>query len=281
MEEIRARLRAGEVSTAGHSSLRFAALVAGGMAIGFVALWFSLRVHPLPPSASIPTWDDVQAAIAAGMPSPSHRPDPAVQSGPPAISSYQGKSAAEVGKLADQVCFQRAQQRYPHWSKTPRLLNKSFDDFTLDSMDHYNEVLRCLLTEGLARYCSARERRMVSAEIATYFRGIAYGNHDLERWRQQLQSGKIDPRFAEVQERLGEPIGSVDPDYLQKAMKDELVYDLSVLDAIEARLRDGLLTKAERDHFTPAAPQWIRDRFARVEPPKSDCPDQPWWAFWR
>ena len=122
---------------------------------------------------------------------------------------------------------------------------------------------------------------MVSAEIATYFRGIAYGNRDLERWRQQLQSGKVDPRFAEVQERLGEPIGSVDPDYLRKAMKAELVYDLSVLDAIEARLRDGLLTKAERDHFTPAAPQWIRDRFARVEPPKSDCPDQPWWAFWR
>jgi hypothetical protein len=277
IQEIRARMRGsrGPAAAAGRMLL-FAAC---GVALFGIGFWLMPRFYPLKPSPSLPTWDDVQASIAKGQPTPSYRPDPEVQSRPPVVAAYQGKSAGEVGKVADEVCFQRAHQRFPHWSKTPRLTTKELNDFHLDDMDHFNELLRCLLVEGLPRYCSARERRMVSSEVAMYFRVIAQGNKGLDRWRQQLQSPMVNPSFARVQEQLG-TIG-IDPDYLQKAKNAEFVYDSGVLNAIEARLRDGLLTKAERDHFTPVAPQQIRERFARVEPRKSVCPDEPWWAFWR
>ena len=54
-----------------------------------------------------------------------------------------------------------------------------------------------------------------------------------------------------------------------------------IIAAIEARLRDGLLTKVNRDEFAAAVPQPLRQRLAGIEPPKSACPEQLWWAFWR
>jgi hypothetical protein len=276
IHEIRAQLRRGRgPAAAAGRMLWFAACGAGLLVLG---VWLMPLFFPLQSSPSLPTWSDVQASIANGQPTPHYRPDPAVQSRPPVKASYEGKSASEVGKVADEVCFQRAHQRFPHWSKTPRLTTKELSDFHLDDMDHFNELMRCLLVEGLPRYCSASERRMVSAEVAMYFRVIAQGNRALERWRQRLQSPMVNPSFARVQEQLGTT--GIDPDYLKKAKDAEFVYDSGVLNAIEARLRDGLLTKAERDHFAPLAPQQIRERFARVEPRKSACPDEPWWAFW-
>jgi hypothetical protein len=54
-----------------------------------------------------------------------------------------------------------------------------------------------------------------------------------------------------------------------------------VIAAIEMRLREGLLTVAERDRIAAAAPASIRLRFSGIKPAKSPCPEQPWWAFWR
>jgi hypothetical protein len=213
-----------------------------------------------------------------GPADPHHRPDPAIQARPPVVASYQGKSAKEVGKIADEICFQRAHARYPHWNKTPRLSNKELQDFQFHSMDHFNELLQCLLTEGLARYCSARERRQMAVEVRMYFSIIAYGNRDLDRWRERLLSGIVDPEFKKVQEALGTT--GIDADYLQKAKQADFVYDSAVLNAIEARLRDGLLTKVELEHFEKAASQQIRARFERIAPRKSTCPVEPWWAFW-
>jgi hypothetical protein len=147
-------------------------------------------------------------------------------------------------------------------------------------MDHFNELLHCLLTEGLQRYCSGRERRQMAVEVKTYFRAVAYGNRDLDRWRQRLQSQTPDPAFKKVLEHLGETDSGVDPDYLRKAKQAEFVYDSAVLNAVEARLRDGLFTTSERDYFAKSAPQQIRERFERIVPSKSTCPDEPWWAFW-
>ena len=204
-------------------------------------------------------------------------PGPAIQARPPVKAAYEGKSAKEIGAIADEVCFQRTHARYPHWSKTPRLTTKELQDFTVSEMDHFDELLRCLLTEAPQRYCSSGQRRMIAAEIGMYFRGVAYGNRALDRLRNPIPTGKTNPNFAEVQAQL--TISHADPEFLRKLKKAELVHDLG--DAIEARLRDGLLTKAELDSFAAAAPQAIRDRFAKTVPGKSNCPDEPWWAFWR
>jgi hypothetical protein len=57
--------------------------------------------------------------------------------------------------------------------------------------------------------------------------------------------------------------------------------DYRCIAAIEYRLRDGLLTKANRDEIAAAAAPQLRGRFTRIDPPKSARPDEPWWAFWR
>jgi len=226
----------------------------------------------LEPSALISTFGDVRASIAKGQPTPTDRPDPAK-------ASYEGKSAKETGAIADEVCLQHTDARYPHGSKTQRLTTKELRDFTLSEMDHFDELMRCLLTEAPQRYCSANQRRMIAAEIAMYFRGIAYGNRALDRLRNPIPPGKTNPTFMEVQAQLA--ISRAGREFQQKLKRAELVYDQGVLNAIEWRLRDGLLTKAEVDIFAPEAPQAIRERFARVQPGKPTCPVEPWWAFRR
>ena len=76
----------------------------------------------------------------------------------------------------------------------------------------------------------------------------------------------------------------LDPDYIKTQFKEQssdIEPSRSVITAIEYRLRDGLLTKANRDDIAAAAPPAIRERLTRIEPPKSSCPEEPWWAFWR
>lgn len=286
IQDMREQLRRSQRGAAA-TCLRMLLFTACGVAMFGVGFWLVPRIYPvkqevrlvpLQPSPSIPTWDDVQAAIAKGQPTPRYRPDPAIEARLRVVASYQGKSAKEVGKIADEVCFQRAHAHYPHWNKTPRLSNKELEDFEFHSMDHFNELLHCLLTEGLQRYCSGRERRQMAVEVKTYFRAVAYGNRDLDRWRQQLTSGPVNPEFKKIQEALGET--GIDPEYLKKAKEAEFVFDSAVLNAIEARLRDGLFTTAERDYFAKSAPQQIRERFERIVPRKSTCPEEPWWAFW-
>src|SRR5262245_574852 len=117
-------------------------------AAGRMLLWAVCGVAVFGVGFWLMTWDDVRTAIAKGQ--------PAIEARPRVVASYQGKSAKEVGKIADEVCFQRAHAHYPHWNKTPRLSNTELEDFEVQSMDHFNELLHCLLTEGLQRYCSGR-----------------------------------------------------------------------------------------------------------------------------
>jgi hypothetical protein len=82
-------------------------------------------------------------------------------------------------------------------------------------------------------------------------------------------------QYEEVMREMG---GADKATQLQRAIVN---FDQTVVAAIEYRLRDGLLTKANRDEIAEAAPPPVRDRLARIDPPKSNCPEQPWWAFWR
>jgi hypothetical protein len=171
------------------------------------------------------------------------------------VVSYQGKSASEIGEIADQVCARRTHERYPYDYPEPRMSNKAFT--SVAAMNHYNALMHCLLTEGALRYCSAPERRMIVGEIARYFSLIAHHNRDYERWIVSGRDGYTRPLLASA------------------------VYpDPPVVGAIVSRLREGLLTKADRDQIIAAAPE-LRDRLVSIAPPKPSCPDEPWWAFWR
>jgi hypothetical protein len=57
--------------------------------------------------------------------------------------------------------------------------------------------------------------------------------------------------------------------------------DPRVMAAIEARLRDGLLTRSEFDQMKTVMPARLRERLATVPFGASPCPAPPWWAFWR
>jgi hypothetical protein len=122
---------------------------------------------------------------------------------------------------------------------------------------------------------------MIVDETVMYFRGIDYFNRTIER----LLAEALDPAaprtpgerlFAQAQRELGG-----NDDYIRQLRQTRLDPDPPVVAAIEARLRDGLLTTASRDKIAAAAPPGTRDRFARIDPPKSKCPAEPWWAFWR
>ena len=171
------------------------------------------------------------------------------------VANYQGKSAAAIGEIADQVCAQRTHERYPYDNTEPRMSDEAFS--SVAAMNHYNALMHCLLTEGTLRYCSAPERRMIVGEIDRYFSLIARHNRAYELWIVNGRRNSSRPSLA----------FAVNP-------------DPPVVGAIVSRLREGLLTKVDRDQIIAAASE-LRDRLVSIEPPKSNCPDEPWWAFWR
>lgn len=197
-----------------------------------------------------------RSMLPAALPSPAPRLGEAAK--------YAGKTADEVGKIADDVCFQYAQSQQPHWSKGPRLSAEKVGDFVnRESMAHVNEQLHCLLTEAPARYCSANQRRMITAEITMYFRGIEFANRSLAAARAATAPSSKDVATD------AQPLSlQVEPD-------PRVVAD------VEGLIRAGYVTKVQRDDIGATVPKPIRDRFARVVAMNSPCPQQPWWAIWR
>jgi hypothetical protein len=296
IHELREKLRSGQGSApsgGGWFGLLVLVVAASGIAFGAVYFMPSLLAlvsytsvqtpSPVPTSPALPTFSEVQTSLKEFKPTestPSFLRFGEELPKPPArgvVANYEGKSAAEIGKVADQVCFNRAQTREPYWGTTPRLSTQSMANFRPEHMGHFNELLRCLLGEGTRRYCLGSERRMITAEIATYFRGIASRNQMAKAYfdenRPRMHAEQM---FEQIQrDHFGAPDKATQ---LQRALVE---VDQSVVAAIEYRLRDGLLTKANRDDIAAAAPPPIRERLMRIEPPKSACPEQPWWAFWR
>jgi hypothetical protein len=301
IDEIRAKLRGGESTAAPSTGGWFGLWVVVTCAIGFGAMFLGPRLLGLGSSTEVqtsakekeskptesPPLKEARPLDTTGLKEfkPSESTPSFLRFGeelpkPPArgvVANYDGKSAVDIGQIADQVCFNRAQTRDPYWGKTPRLSTQSLANFRPEHMTYFNELLRCLLTEGTRRYCVASERRMITAEIATYFRGIAFRNQAAKAYFDENRPRMHAERMYEKVQRdhFGAPDRATQ---LQRAVVD---VDQAVVAAIEYRLRDGLLTKANRDEIAAAAPPPVRDRLARIEPPKSSCPDEPWWAVWR
>ena len=179
---------------------------------------------------------------------------PAAEPGvrPPDGGRYAGKSPDEIAVLADEVCSLRGPAR--PGGKVPRLSDATADFLNPDGMKRINEQMHCLLTEGPMRYCSPAQQRMIVGELALYFHGIDQANR---------QFGAL--RGSETRKSVG----------------DEIAPEPRVIMALEARLRDGQLTTANRDMISGEAPRWVRDRLVKIEPHQSLCPAKPWWAVWR
>jgi hypothetical protein len=168
-------------------------------------------------------------------------------------SRYAGKNPDEVAIVADEVCAARVPARQP--GKAPRLGEAAADFLTPEGMKRVNEQMQCLLTEGPMRFCSPSQRRMIIGELALYFRGIETANR---------------------------AFGAIRGSEARKSVVEDVAPDPRVLIALEARLRDGQLTTANRDVLSSEAPRWVRDRLVKIEPRhQSLCPEKPWWAIWR
>ncbi len=277
IQDIRAQLRAEAGASSGPRSIVVPALagVAGCAALAGVVyyLFFVPVIVPLKPSAAEPTFRQVTGQTPAPAASAPQVGEARAPSAPQNAARYAGLSFRQTGKAADEVCFARAHTRFPHWSKTPRLTTKTLDEFAVDDMPHFNELMHCLLTEAPVRYCSSGQRSMIATEIAMYFRVLASGNKGLDQFRADMVSpsrpGKLDRQFG------------VDPAQMARINRLEYTAEPRVVAAIEARFADGTLGKSERDIIAAAAPAPLRQRFANVTLATPACAAQPWWAFWR
>jgi hypothetical protein len=252
-DRLRREIRKQVAPTPGNSHLTLLAFAIGASVLAFAL--FLLVPRFFPQSAALPTLKDVKTRIESKAPATMPpQGDPAANP-----ARYESKSPDAMGKIADQVCLQRTQARYPNWTKTPRLSAKALNDFRLDDMNAVNEITQCLITEAPERFCSSADRNMLSAEIVHYFLAVAHLKQVLEKIRSPSQS---DIRAA-------------------RPVVAELNPDPKVVAAIEARLNDGYLTTANRDQFIASVPSGVRERFARIKPREPACLERPWWAFWR
>lgn len=273
IHDIRAQLREARhqpvPAEGGRNGVTFWIVAASAVAVGFSVVLFTPRIYSVQRTAALPTFQETRDRIEAE----SKGEWPGMAPLPSNPARYVGKSADEMGKIADEVCFQRAHATQRHWSKTPRLTTKDSSDFaSADTMKHFDALMHCLITEAPARYCSARQRQMIAAEIASYFRGVDQANATTKKLIAEI---KVDPHFAATSAEMGHTPA------VQQLTSLKFTHDPKVLSGIEGLIRAGYLTAAERSSIGALAPAPIRDRLARVVANVSPCPKPPWWAVWK
>lgn len=272
LQDIRATLRESRHQPApvegGRGGVTFWVVAVCAVFVGFAVVLFTPRLYPMQRSAALPTFQETRDRIEAE--SRGELPTTALPASP---ERYAGRSADEMGKIADEVCFHRAHATQPHGSKSPRLSNKVASDFAdVDSMKHFDALMQCMTTEAPARFCAPRQRQMIAAEIASYFRGIDQANATI---RKVVAEMKADPRYAAVSAEVA------DTPAMQQLTSLKFTQDPKVLAGIEGLIRAGYLTSAERGSIGALAPPEIRDRLARIVANVSPCPKPPWWAMWK
>ena len=186
-------------------------------------------VDPSHPAAS--------AASAYAVP-----PAAALPAVAPVKPDYAGKSADEVGKIADAVCQQRlfnAPQR---------------------GQAAVEAKLHCFLSEGTARFCTGSQARKATADIINYFKGIEYTN------KAMVMAASMPFRSSSAENAQASTPLTPDP---------------RVADAIEGLMRAGYLNRGHREDIAANVPRAYKERFARVVGIKSPCPAPPWWAVWK
>jgi hypothetical protein len=248
------------------------AAVAG--AIAFAVVLLGPRFFTAQRTASLPAFQEAQrpASAEAVAPAPPALPQPApvqavpiqqpapapVQATPPAQQSrYANKTPEDVVRTADAVCEQRSQSvRMGGQPQRPAARNASArpqgaDEGGGHKITAADEKLHCFLTEAVSRFCAPNQKRKAAADAINYFKGIEYTNA-AAKMAAKVQGAAAVLNPAEI--------------------------DPGVVDALEALIRGGYLTKAQRDEVGASVPREIRDRLARVVANVAPCPKPPWWA---
>jgi hypothetical protein len=242
------------------------AVVAG--AVGFAIVLFAPRYFTAQRTAALPAFQDPahraspaesgQAPVpapeqsAAMQPAATQPVQPAAQDAPAPVSRYAGKTLEEIVRTSDAVCEHRSQVVRnggpPQRSAGKPVAEERASAHKVTAAD---EKLFCLLTEAPSRFCAPNQKRKATADIINYFKGIEYTNAAVQ------MAAKVQANAAGLSK------ATIDP---------------QVVDAIEALLRAGYLTKEYREDIAANVPREIKDRFARVVGSMPNCPKPPWWS---
>jgi len=258
------------------SGLAFWILAGVAGVVAFAIVLFTPRFFTTQRTAALPVFQDsANRAQPAESGQPSEQPAAAAQPAQPAapqpvqtaqpapapVSRYANKTPEEVVRMSDFACEHRSQavrngaqpQRPPAQARGAQGKPAADDPAGTHKVTAADEKLYCLLTEAPSRFCAPNQKRKATADIINYFKGIEYTNAAVQV-------------AAKVQ---------ANPAGLNKA-----TIDPQVVEAIEALMRAGYLTKDYREDIAASVPREIKDRLARVVGSTPNCPKPPWWSTW-
>ncbi len=185
VHDMRARIRdSGVEPEPSGNGLSFWIVTICAVAVGFTVVMFAPRLYTVQRTAALPDFRDAATRQAT---QPMHGPDAAALAAD--ATRYAGKSADEIGKIADLIC-------------APRQVTGPA------SVAVQSEQLHCLLTEGPARYCSAIQRSRITAAIINHFRVVEHAS--------VMSKIEVEPRVIAAVENL------IRAGYLLKPQRDDI-----------------------------------------------------------
>lgn len=170
IHDMRAQMREGRGSRpvaveGGGFKIPFGLVAVAAVAVGFLLVVFTPKIYSVQRTAALPVFKEARqepaapaAELAAAPPVAPAPPAAAVPAVAPVKSVYTGKSADEVGKIADAVC-ERQLVNAPQRGQAA-----------------VEAKLQCFLSEGTSRFCNGSQARKATADIINYFKGIEYTN---------------------------------------------------------------------------------------------------------
>ena len=213
LQDMRTRIRdAGFQPEPSRSGLPFWIVTVCAVAVGFTVMLFAPRFYTVQRTAALPSVKDMVGRAHSAAPESA-----AVSEGPANPERYLGKSADEIGKIADSICAPRS----PDGAA---------------SIAGQSERLHCLLTEAPARYCAPMQRSKITAAIINHFRIV---EHAAKRTKIE-----VEPRVLVAIE------GLMHAGYLLKPQRDDI--GSSVPREIKARFARIVANKAP----CPEPPWW-------------------------
>jgi hypothetical protein len=292
IQGLRAQLRdnrtssAARVASSSGGGVPFWAIAVGAAVAGFGIVLFAPRFFTTQRTAALPDFQEAVSRSADGgqvpaperqavappasvqlapaQPAPAAAPQPvkarpaAIQPAPAPVSRYAGKAPEEVVRLSDAVCEQRAQAVRNGVQPAPRNApGRQEEGGNGHKVTAADEKLHCFLTEAPARFCAPNQKRKAAADVINYFKGIEYTN------------------AAVV---VAAKVAAMKPSGEAAVVLNKAEIDPRVVEAIEAVIRAGYLTKANRDEIGANVPRELKDRFARIVGSTPPCPKPPWWA---
>jgi hypothetical protein len=262
LQDMRARLRETRatptVSSGDGIKIPFGIFAVGAIAVGFAVVTLTPKLYSVQRTATLPAFKEVKERSEESAPAPAP-----VVAATPIKADYAGKSADEVGGIADAVCAQRLAAAEALPQPTAALL--ADDAAGGQKIAAANDKLHCFLSEGTARFCSPQQRRKATVDIINYFKGIEYANASV----------------SAVQKAMARPVSAASGAANAATTKLQLTPDPRVVDAVDALLLAGYIAQGNRDDLLANVPRAYRDRFGRIVGNRNPCPEKPWWQAWK